>query len=116
MTNSEKAALLRSAASALEHGRIHTANLKLRHVTDGELLSVRTQLDAEEQDNRNLYATLKTIIKASEAVIANWESGNLAEAVNGLADAIKEAKHPDTDWHRAGCANCQYVYDSKLPD
>lgn len=24
--------------------------------------------------------------------------------------------HPDTDLHRAGCARCQLLYDSKLPD
>jgi hypothetical protein len=24
--------------------------------------------------------------------------------------------HPDTDEHRAGCARCQLLYDSKLPD
>lgn len=76
MTNREKAALLRSAASALEHGRIHTANAKLHKVFRAselfDLLDSDIYTDAYEYASRvdrirellgdpNYYGTWTTI-------------------------------------------------------
>jgi len=34
----------------------------------------------------------------------------------GLCDECTDQQHPDTDAHRSGCAACQMVHDSRLPN
>lgn len=66
MTNKEKARILRSAASALEHGRLATARKKLTQVTT-------PTFDSEE------LATILASLRAFQEKYENWD-----------ADAIRE--------------------------
>jgi hypothetical protein len=45
-----------------------------------------------DEANARLIATAPRLLSAGEAVLANWERGDLAAAVRELADAIAEAK------------------------
>jgi hypothetical protein len=50
------------------------------------------QEDVPAIANARLIATAPRLLSAGEAVLANWERGDLAAAVRELADAIAEAK------------------------
>lgn len=89
MTNAELARLLRSAASALEHGRLYTATIKLHNI----MAELHAQFDEESDCNCGADQT-------DECQHFSWCNAN----------------HPDTDEHRAGCGQCQYIYDSNLPN
>lgn len=89
-----------------------------------------------ERSLRTLFidmSKVRSLIDAANNVAANWESGDLAGAVNELTAAADDAKqlvadkprngfskefykHPDTDEHRAACAPCMREHDSKRED
>jgi hypothetical protein len=58
----------------------------------GEVTHEADESNATENANAHLIAAAPRLLEASEAVLANWERGDLAAAVRELADAIADAK------------------------
>ncbi len=112
MTSKEIAKALRSAASAIEHGRSMTFRKKLVTVAkdvnlwpgDGEssaLARVATQAVKEVRSAKVLSEELENLVDAAKVVVERWGNGNLADAVNGLRVDAKHAESllgKETNW------------------
>lgn len=113
--------IARLEAIRLEHG-----NLKVE-VSDGDYIAPATDLGTPtdvENGGRTLVingqfahmfneyeSALHDIIEATAAYHQYDTAGR--PWLKAALELIGES-HPDTDLHRAGCAHCQYVHDSKL--
>lgn len=117
MTGKEIAKELRSAASAIEHGRNTTFRKKLVAVVkdsnlwpgDGDSSAFARVATAAVKEARAkqlpstqvLSDELRNLIDASRLVIERWGNGNLADAVNSLRVDAKHAESllgEDKEW------------------
>lgn len=108
MTGKEIAKELRSAASAIEHGRNTTFRKKLVAVVqdvnlwpgDGESSAFARVATAAVKEARAkqlpstqvLSDELRNLIDAARLVVERWSDGDLADAVNGLRVDAKHAE------------------------
>lgn len=108
MTGKEIAEALRSAASAIEHGRNTTFRKKLAAVAkdvnlwpgDGEnsafarvaSAAVKEARAKQQPSTETLSQELRNLIDAARLVIERWGNGDLADAVNGLRVDAKHAQ------------------------
>lgn len=117
MTGKEIAKELRSAASAVEHGRSVTFRKKLAAVAadinlwpgdsdSSAFARVATQAvkDArtkQQPSTQALSDELRNLIDAARLVVERWGNGNLADAVNSLRVDAKHAESllgEDKEW------------------
>jgi hypothetical protein len=108
MTSREIAQALRSAASAIEHGRSVTFRKKLVAVAkdvnlwpgdgDSSVFARVATAAVKESRAKQLPSTqvlsdeLRNLIDAAKLIIERWGSGDLADAVNGLRIDGKHAE------------------------
>jgi hypothetical protein len=117
MTGKQIAKELRSAASAVEHGRSVTFRKKLAAVAkdvtlwpgDGEnsafarvaTAAVKEARTKQQPSTQGLSDELRNLIDAARLVVERWGNGNLADAVNSLRVDAKHAESllgEDKEW------------------
>jgi hypothetical protein len=117
MTGKQIAKELRSAASAVEHGRAITFRKKLVSVAkdvnlwpgDGDnstfarvaTAAVKKARTKQQPSTQALSDELRNLIDAARLVIERWGNGNLADAVNSLRVDAKHAQAllgEETEW------------------
>lgn len=56
------------------------------------IATVQGETKNEIQFNKHLICAAPDLLEAAEEILARWESGDLAEAVRWLNDAVRKAK------------------------